>query len=111
MSEIIYNKLVRDKIPGIILKSGNLPEFRILRRDEYVKCLSKKLIEECHEVLEAKTRGEKLEELADVLEVTRSLVLSLGFSTQDLEEIRLKKFDLRGGFFSGFFLEKVVIKD
>ena len=39
-----YKKLVRDKIPDIILKEGSLPTTRILDDKEYIKSLNKKLM-------------------------------------------------------------------
>ena len=42
----VYNKLVRDKIPEIILKDNELPSTRILNDEEYIQELNKKLQEE-----------------------------------------------------------------
>ena len=47
-----YNKLVRDKIPTIMLKDGQLPTTRILDDEEYIKELNKKLTEEVNEYLD-----------------------------------------------------------
>ena len=49
----VYNKLVRDKIPEIILKDNELPSTRILSDEEYIKELNRKLQEEVNEYLEA----------------------------------------------------------
>ena len=48
----VYNKLVRDKIPDIILKDNELPVTRILDDEEFIKELNKKLQEEVNEYLE-----------------------------------------------------------
>ncbi len=111
MSEVVYKKLVRDKIPDIISNSGKTPEFRFLTDDEYFRCLKLKLLEECSEVLRANEKFEMLEELSDVMEVVNSLTVSLGFSAVELEDIRRKKFDSRGGFSQKIFLEKVLNND
>ena len=108
MSETIYNKLVRDKIPDIIIKSGKVPKFKCLNYNEYFKYLNEKLLEECHEVLRANSKVEILEELADTLEVIKSLTLCLNSNMYELESIRKEKFESRGGFSSRIFLEKVV---
>ena len=67
-----YEKLVRDKIPEIIRSNGEEPEIRILLDEEYKQELEKKLLEEYHEVLDA-TGTNRIEELADMLEVMISL--------------------------------------
>ena len=43
MSKIIYNKLVRDKIPEIIEASGKTCETEILSDEEYLQMIDKKL--------------------------------------------------------------------
>lgn len=43
----IYNKLVRDKIPEIIKSSGKKAYYHILKEEEYLLELDKKLNEEC----------------------------------------------------------------
>lgn len=47
------------------------------------------------------------EELADILEVIKALVVELKFTTEDIEEIRLKKEQSRGAFKKKIFLEYV----
>ena len=37
------NKLVRDNIPDIIKNNGEIPLYRILDDDEYLKCLKNKI--------------------------------------------------------------------
>ena len=69
--ERIYNKLVRDNIPNIIKEKGEEPITRILSDEEYKKELEKKLNEEYQEVLEA-SGSERVEELADMLEVIKA---------------------------------------
>ena len=65
---IIHNKLVRDRIPEIIEKSGKTAYCHILSNDEYIVELDCKLNEECAEYQEDKS----IEELADMLEVIRA---------------------------------------
>ena len=63
-----YQKLVRDKIPEIIANNGEQPITRILSDKEYILELKRKLKEEAEEVILA-NKEERLEELADLLEV------------------------------------------
>ena len=95
-------KLVRDKIPEIILKAtGKSAKVVVLGDDEYEKALKRKLQEEVKEFLES---GET-EELADVLEVVYSLSKVKGVSWNELEELRRKKREERGGFEKKLWLE------
>ena len=82
-----YNKLVRDKIPDIILKDHCLPSTRILNDDEYIKELNKKLMEEVNEYLEA----ENIEEMVDILEVIRAILEAKNVTYDEIEEKRIKK--------------------
>jgi len=104
--EKVYNKLVRDKIPEIIVGNGGEPFTRILDEDEYKVALETKLMEEYNEVLLA-TGEERVEELADMLEVISSLAKLEGKSLEEVLEVKNKKCDKRGGFEKRIFLEKV----
>ena len=96
-------KLVRDKIPDIIKKSGKKPVTRIANYDEYKKALREKFLEEAKEFYES---GEK-EEIADLLEVIYSILKSEGLSLKEIEGIRKKKAKKRGSFDKKIILEKV----
>ena len=89
-------KLVRDKIPEIAKehKFKTVSELNLV----YSDTLKQKLIEEADEYLEAKTKEEKTEELADILEVLYAILDDEKIYLDELEEIRLKKFNERGGF-------------
>ena len=108
--EKIYNKLVRDKIPEIIENDGEKPIVRVLNDNEYKKELEKKLKEEYEEFLIAEKKSERLEELADMLEVIRTLTLLEDEDIQFIIDIMDKKREKRGGFTKKLFLEKTKIK-
>ena len=91
---MIYNKLVRDKIPEIIASKGGKAKTRILPDEEYRTFLEAKLDEEVGEY----HRDKNAEELADILEVVYALATSIGCSREELMEIYQKKHDTRGGF-------------
>lgn len=93
-------KLVRDKIPEIIAKSGATATFTTLDSEEYVEALHKKLQEEVDEYLEDRNT----EELADILEVVYALSGLLNTSPAELEAIRQHKAEERGGFAKKLFL-------
>ena len=109
--ETVYNKLVRDNIPEII-KGNNDGEAvtRILNDDEYKKALEDKLYEEYQEVLDA-SGEDRLEELADMLEIMISLAKIEKANLEKIIEIAKKKKAKRGGFDKKLYLEKVVKED
>lgn len=94
----VYNKLVRDLIPQVIESTGKEYRTRILDDNEYKDELRIKLKEESEEYFSAEGQQESLEELADLLEVIRALAAAHGASWEQLEEIREKKAEARGGF-------------
>ena len=90
----IYNKLVRDKIPEIMLASGAKPVTKTLNKDEYTLHLENKLDEEVSEYHSDKN----LEELADILEVVYALCENQGHTIDELLAVYRKKHQARGGF-------------
>ena len=90
----VYGKLVRDKIPEIIIRNGEIPKTTVLENEDFFLELNKKLQEEVTEYLE----NYDIEELADIVEVIFALVKHKGVSVKDFEMLRMKKYEERGGF-------------
>lgn len=88
-------KLVRDKIPYIIRRSGREPDIRRVSGEELKAALKEKLVEEACELRDS---NDIYGELADVLEVIDTLVERSGLDRQKLAEAQKKKRDLAGGF-------------
>ena len=105
--ERIYNKLVRDKIPNIIKDKKETPVVRISDDKEYKYELEKKLYEDYKEVIEA-SGEDRVEELADMLEIIKALAKLENKTLDDVIEIANKKVDKRGAFEEKIFLEKVI---
>ena len=103
----IYNKLVRDKIPAVIERTGKSLTMRILTDDEYKQELQTKLHEELEEYLCAPNDQHAIEELADMLELIHAITAIHGSSMEELEQVRLKKLSDRGGFKDKVFLIEV----
>jgi predicted house-cleaning noncanonical NTP pyrophosphatase (MazG superfamily) len=103
----IYNKLVRDKIPMIIEKTGKTFTTRVLSDEEYIEHLRKKAFEELEEYMSAQNDETAIEELADVLEIIHALAEYHGASIEKVEEIRAEKAEKRGGFREKIFLIEV----
>lgn len=97
----VYNKLVRDNIPEIMIENGAKPITRILNDEEYLLELNKKLLEETNEYL---VDG-NIEELADIAEVLLAILKAKNISLEDLEKLRVHKANKRGSFEKRIFLE------
>ena len=92
--KVVYNKLVRDKIPEIIEASGKTCETDILSDEEYLQMLDKKLDEELAEY----HKDQNIEELADLIEVIHAATIARGHTLEELETVRVKKAEKSGGF-------------
>jgi predicted house-cleaning noncanonical NTP pyrophosphatase (MazG superfamily) len=99
----VYNKLIRDRIPEVIEANGKTCEYRVLRQEEFLRCLGEKLLEELKEY---QASGD-VEELADMVEVILAIVKEKGVSPVGFEQIRLDKREKRGGFEERLFLVSV----
>ena len=107
MSTIKYLKLVRDRIPEVIMQSGKRPVYSILTDEAYLTKLDEKLNEELAEYQESKS----MEELADLLEVIRTVAVVRGSSMDEVEAIRRDKAEKRGGFEKKILLTEVITDD
>ena len=105
--EQIFNKLVRDKIPEIIISNGGEPFTRILDDEEFKTELLKKLNEEYNEVVNS-TGKDRLEELADMLEVIKYLAYLENSSLEEVIDISKEKTLKRGSFDKRIYLEKTI---
>lgn len=108
MGEIIYDKLVRDKIPAIIEEDGESPITRVLGDAEFRRRLLEKLVEEANELL---VSDGELGERADIAEVLKALDPILGYTDDAIETARAEKAERRGGFEQRIFLEKAMTTD
>lgn len=102
----IYNKLVRDHIPEIIEASGNKCKTEVLSDEDYLKMIDAKLDEELVEY----HKDQNIEELADLLEVIYAATIARGYTLEELEAVRVKKFEERGGFKKKILLIETVEK-
>lgn len=101
---MIHQKLVRDLVPQLIEADGNEAVTRVLEHEEYFQALKDKLLEEVEEYRES----EDPEELADIIEVIRSLLEMHVITYDELEQIRHRKIEENGGFAQKIYLEEVI---
>ena len=102
-----YPKLVRDKIPDRIEQDSKIATIHIADREEYIRFLLSKLIEEATELSNAESPTYQKEEIADVREVLGAIQVALGFSENELKEIQANKLADRGGFENRIILESI----
>lgn len=100
---MLYCKLVRDKIPQLIKKSGKKPIIDTLDDEEFEVFLERKLDEEVEEYHKSK----EAEELADILEVLITLAKLKGLSFADLMDLQVKKAVKKGSFTKKILLKAV----
>jgi predicted house-cleaning noncanonical NTP pyrophosphatase (MazG superfamily) len=92
-----YNKLVRDRIPEIIVADGRQCGTEIMTDDEYRRALLSKLVEESQEVAAA-DRDELVKEIADLYEVIDALFVAFDLDREAVLAMQQKRRDERGGF-------------
>lgn len=102
-----YNKLVRDRIPEIIVSSGNICVTEILSDEDYLRMIDAKLDEELAEY----HKDQNIEELADLLEVIYAAAIARGYTLEQLEQVRAEKAAKRGAFAKKILLKEVVERE
>lgn len=103
MKKIFHKKLIRDKIPQVIKANGEEYELRVMGKREFEKELKKKLVEEAKELAESK-RDNLLNEMADVLELLKSMADFYKINFKLVEKKQVEKRKARGGFKKKLFL-------
>lgn len=100
-----YNKLVRDNIPNIIKKNGDVCKVRKLNQKEFRNEALKKVVEEANELLESKdSKVEMIKELADLEEIISAVMEAYKISSREVSKEKLLRKKLRGGFTKKIFL-------
>ena len=97
MEKTIYNKLIRDRIPEIIMAAGKQYEAVVMTDDEYIQALRSKLVEEAQEAKEADL-DDLINELADLQEVITALMSAYSISQEQVSEAQDARRNERGGF-------------
>jgi predicted house-cleaning noncanonical NTP pyrophosphatase (MazG superfamily) len=112
MKKILFNKLVRDKIPDFLENKGTLVEKTVLSDDAvFDRALREKLAEESHEVRLADSKDALIEELADLQEVIDTLLLLNTIQKSEIELAQSKKRETKGGFEKRIFVSEITCED
>jgi diadenosine tetraphosphate (Ap4A) HIT family hydrolase/predicted house-cleaning noncanonical NTP pyrophosphatase (MazG superfamily) len=91
-------KLIRDKIPALLEFKGIVVHAKAMDDQEFISKLKDKLLEAAQEVLETSSFEKLCEKLSDVLEVVHALSKANGLTIEQIEQRRLKKREVKGGF-------------
>jgi len=104
MKKIYYNKLIRDRIPLKIKKSGGKARYRVLGKKQFEKELYKKVGEEASGLFSVKSKKELTSELADVIEVIEEIKKFKKISHKKLVEAKKENMKRKGGFGKRLYL-------
>lgn len=99
--DLVFNKLVRDRIPEIIKASGDDCDFRVADKKEYEFLLTQKLREEVEELIDNPCS----EEIGDVLEVVEAIARLNGIGLDEIKKAKIEKKTERGGFIKRIVLQ------
>ena len=100
---MILPKLVRNKIPEIIEKSGKQFSIRLAKESELNSFLIRKMVEEVSEFEEKPS----IEEAADIYEVFLAMLENWHIDIDDVQKEAFIKKNARGSFSDGIILERV----
>src|SRR5262245_56524517 len=104
-------KLIRDHVPQLLQAKGIVLNTNVMEHEEYISKIKDKLLEEAHEVFEVHNTNELCEELGDVLEVIHALSKATGISMQQIEQKRIEKMKIKGGFENKLFNHSIEIDE
>jgi len=100
----VYKRLVRDKVPDMILRDNQLPVKRTLNDKEYEEELNKKLEEEVKDYLVNKNYIDMI----DIVEVIDAILDFKGIDKDEFEKERINKANKKGTFKDRTYLEKIM---
>lgn len=104
IKKIYYYKLVRDKVPEIIEKSGGTAKFKKLTSKQFEKELLKKVGEESSALPAIKSKKELVGELADIFAVTDEIKKFKKITEKQIKTAMKANMDKKGGFKKKLYL-------
>lgn len=103
-----FDKLVRDKIPQIIIGHGEQVSITKVGDSELVKALKEKVIEESYELFWSDNEISVREELSDLYEIIMTLARVYHISPAMIQTSANKKKKVKGGFEDGVYLLQTI---
>jgi len=104
MKKIQYRKLIRDRIPQKIARSGGSFRVRVLKTKEFEKELLKKVGEEASALPVVESRAELISEMTDVLDVIDEIKRVKKITSSELAKAKRDNFKRKGGFKKRLYL-------
>ena len=100
----VFNKLIRDRIPEIIIAAGEAPKIRKLGKEEFRFELKRKVLEEAKEMERAESKKDILNEIVDIQELLDWLAKEFKMNRQQIKKLQTEKNKKRGSFKKQLFL-------
>lgn len=107
IEEKYYYRLVRDKVPELIEKSGKKATCRTLNDIEYKQALKDVLVEKAYDIQRAETNEEIGMIIADIMTITAALGICIDMDEDDLITYTNKKIIEKGFYEDRKFLISV----
>lgn len=111
MPEFELNKLVRNKLRQEYERAGQIATYRMLSEYAHKLELLNKIIEEAKEIKIDSPIETIDDEFADLSQAFKDLIVLCGTSEDRVELARQAKYDKKGGFMDGVFVETLELKD
>ncbi len=111
MSTFTFNKLVRNKLPDLYEQLGQQIVSRRLVGAELLRAYRSKFIEEASELPIDGDREKTIQELADLDQLKQDMQVLLSITDEEVEAARRSKFEAKGGFSEGIFVETITLRE
>lgn len=111
MPKFIFNRLVRDNLRHAYAELGQKAVYKKLSKREHISELKRKVIEEVKEIPEDGPISELIEEIADLQQVIDDMKKLIGISDEQVDVAKKQKFDKKGGFIEGTFVETLELEE
>jgi len=111
MPEFEFNKLVRDKLREEYERIGQKATYRELSESAHKLMLIEKNIEELREIDITAPKDKIIEELADAKQANNNFMTLCDITDEQVESARQAKYDKKGGFLGGTFVETLELAD
>lgn len=106
-----FNKWVRDNVLNLINKQNGKTILKTpISKDQLLRFIKEKIIEEAKEIKSANKKNEIIEEIADIIEAIDKLKSVLKISDHDVKIIKDKKNIINGSFDDNIIIDYVEVE-